>query len=94
MRFVIQVIQADIDKALEEGYFTVRKCPTRWCPVAQAMKRYGFRNPSAGYSYLIFDKPNKQEESEVVNTPAEVTKKMNHFDLTGKMEPFTFEFEV
>jgi len=68
----------------------VRSC--EGCPVALGVKRAtGKRTIVSPHSMMILDNPKEMLSGRVYQFPKEITKVINTYDRTGKMQPFTME---
>jgi len=78
------IIQAAVDKAAGEP---VHMC----CPVAQSMKRRGFRNPSVDVASVKWWNDGRYQRAELPPVAAEWIEK---YDDRHHVGPFSFELEV
>lgn len=95
-KVTVQVTKSEIERGM-------RKCAC-YCPVALALMRLGFQRPEvvvastpdypAPVSYKL-KLPNLEDGGRVyIPLSLEVDQRIFHYDMTGEMEPFEFEFEL
>lgn len=89
---LISVTRNNIEQGCQECAFE--------CPIALALKDEGWIAHVGPSKLVLIGHPRENafpqyfESSIVIETPGLVRRRINYYDRTGKMKPFTFKLEV